>query len=407
MGRWPEMEPEIVRCWAEPASLALRCAVRPELRCCRCLLLLAGEKGRGEPPARPRRRGLLGGARTGARGGRGGQEGRATKAEGRRQRSRRRYLLAYISQITEAHNRAQSTEHRVQTTLLWIQQPTSCLVKVMHYSMQMHGAKPLTTSTSTSASVPLCPCHHQRHQCHLSWDPHGSCVRSHHLMYHLFLSLNLTGHLVKASRHRASWGTRRLAALPYCTGTSRETSPYNMPRGEQTKRHESRALVLAPGCLAAWGEIGQRHEERRRGFCVPAFGGYLAGLLSGSAPPPPRPGSPPCAAAILPNLTSSSSSCSTNQHNTTPHTPREREREKQKKKSRRAEALPTCKHSTAQHSTARCCSQRTPALLVTRKVRPARWRGREGTGEALSSVFRRNKPCEENIRIHRINSAVL
>ena len=91
------------------------------------------------------------------------------------------------------------------------------------------------------------------------------------------------------------------------------------------------------------------------------------------------------------------------QHNTHPG----RERERNKKKSRRAEALPTCTHSTAQHSTARCCSQRTPALLVTRKVRPARWRGREGTGEALSSVFRRNKPCEENIRIHRINSAVL
>ena len=96
-------------------------------------------------------------------------------------------------------------------------------------------------------------------------------------------------------------------------------------------KRNAMSRVRCSSHLAAWGEIGQRHVERRRGFCVPAFGGYLAGLFSGRAPPPPRPGSPPCAAAIPPNLTSSSSS--TNQHNTTQHnTHPGREREKQKKK---------------------------------------------------------------------------
>lgn len=112
---------------------------------------------------------------------------------------------------------------------------------------------------------------------------------------------------------------------------------------------------------------------------------------SPSSPPGPR-GSPQCAAAILPNRTSSSSS-STNQHNTT-HTQGEREKNK---KSRRAEALPSCAHSTAQrgaaHNEHRHCWLHVRCVLLG---------GGEGRGREKHSVA-----CsEERSRVRKISASI-
>ena len=122
------MEPEIVRCWAEPASLALRCVVRPELRCCRWLLVACRREGEGGTARssassrtrrrEDRRRGLRRTRRT-RRGGE-GNESRRQKAA----KSKSKEIpigLFYHRQQREAHNRAQSTEHTMtkeKTTLL-------------------------------------------------------------------------------------------------------------------------------------------------------------------------------------------------------------------------------------------------------------------------------------------------
>lgn len=173
--------------------------------------------------------------------------------------------------------------------------------------------------------------------------------------------------------------------------TSRETSPYNMPR----ERREGRRRRRTREGKGVQKVSAQRATARRK---APGLGDISLVCFPCSSPsspwvPPVRRRHSP-----QPNQQQQQQHKST-QHNTHPG----RERKTKKAGVLRLYLLVR----TAQHSTARCCSQRTPALLVTRKVRPARWRGREGTGEALSSVFRRKKPCEENICIHRINSAVL
>ena len=261
--------------------------------------------------------------------------------------------------------------------------------------MQMHGAKPLTVPLQQARLRPALPLSSPK-------TPMSPVVGSSWLLRAISSSDVPPD---RPSRQGLSSSvimeTRRLAALPYCTGTSRETSPYNMPRGEQTKRHESRALFLAPGCLGR-----NRATARRKapGFLCARFWGIPRWSVFRACSSPSSPRVPPVRRRHSPQPNQQQQQHKSTQHTTTQPTPRERERETKKKAGGLRRYL---RVRTAQHSTARCGSPRTPALLVTRKVRPARWRGREGTGEALSSVFRRNKPCEENICIHRINSAVL
>lgn len=155
--------------------VALRCEARAAL-----LPLVAGmlegEKGRGEPPARPRRRG--GARRRGMRRTRRTRRPRGQrkqKAESKVAKSKEIPIGLPLPQTTEAHNRAQSTDHPPLDS-------TTDQVPGKGNALQYANARCQTTSTyhfNKHASVPLRPCHHQRHQCHLSWDPHGSCVRSH------------------------------------------------------------------------------------------------------------------------------------------------------------------------------------------------------------------------------------